>query len=95
MKRLKKDILRDNQLSNSFSTDDATFSTSYSTDNSTPSTSSTGDCITSFSDACIYGVGTVAVLAIGLVFVFISTRFFLHITRDLLVPPVNNTAGSS
>ena len=73
MKGLKENILRDNQLSTSFFTDNSMSSSSTSTDRSTPSTSSfmhnSTPSIPSFttspSDTYAYSVGTVAVLAIG------------------------------
>ena len=73
MKRLKENILRDNQLSTSFSAGNSMPSTSSSTNKCTPSTSSCMDnsmpSTPSYtarpSDTCIYGVGIVAILAIG------------------------------
>ena len=73
MNRLKEKLIRDNQLSTSSSmdrptlstsssTDRFTPSTSYSTDNSTPSTFSS---TARSSDNYVYGVGILALLAIG------------------------------
>ena len=62
MKRLKEKILNDKQLSTSSSTDNSMPSTFVLTDRSTPSTSSS---IVGPSDTYIYGVGILAVLAIG------------------------------
>ena len=60
MRKLKVEKLKYNQLSYTLST---------STDISTSSTSfSTGNPITRFSNNCVYGVGTVFVLAIVCVF---------------------------
>ena len=73
MKKLKEKILKDNQLPTSSSTDRPTPSISSSTDRFTPSTSSPTDNFTPSiyssttkpSDTCIYGVCTLAVIAIG------------------------------
>ena len=74
MRRFKEDILSDNQLSTSFSTNNSTPSTSSFKDNSTPSTSSfkdnstpsMGSSTTRSSDTNIYiYVFIVAVLTIG------------------------------
>ena len=73
MKRLKEKILEDNQLPNPSPTDRSTPSTSFSTGNSTPSTPSHA---TRSSDTYIYGVGIVAVLAIGV------CVFFAHNTSQ-------------
>ena len=62
MRRLKEEILKDNQLPTSSSMDRPTPSTSSPTDNFTLSTSSS---TTNHSDTYIYGVCTLAVLAIG------------------------------
>ena len=65
MKRLKKEILEDNQMptpSTSSSTSDPTRSTSSSTRDLTPSTPSN---TTRSNDTYVYGVGMLAVLAIG------------------------------
>ena len=72
MKKLKRYIPRDNQLSTSSSTDNSTPSESSSTDKSVPSTSTSTDNSTpstpSFnarsSDTYVYGVGIVTFLAI-------------------------------
>ena len=73
MKRLKEKILEDNQLPTPSPTDRSTPSTSSTTP---PTSSSTGDLTpptpshtTRSNDTYVYGVGIVAVLAIG-VFVF-------------------------
>ena len=71
MKRLKEQILEDNQLltpSRSSPTGDPTPSTSSSTSGPTPSTSS--HTIRS-NDTYVYGVGILAVLAIGACVFFI------------------------
>ena len=73
MKRLKEKILEDNQLPNPSPTDRPTPSTSFSTGNFTPSTPSHA---TRSSDTYIYGVGIVAVLAIGV------CVFFAHNTSQ-------------
>ena len=57
MKRLKEKILEDNQL--------PTPSTSSSTDDPTPSMPSTPSHATRSNDTYVYGVGILAVLAIG------------------------------
>ena len=65
MKRLKKEILEDNQMptpSTSSSTSDPTRSTSSSTRDLTPSTPSN---TTRSNDTYVYGVGMLAVLVIG------------------------------
>ena len=65
MKRLKEKILEDNQMtisSTSSSTSDPTPSTSSSTGDPTPSTPSH---TTRSNDTYVYGVGILAVLAIG------------------------------
>ena len=62
MRRLKEEILKDNQLPTSSSMDRPTPSTSSPTDNFTLSTSSS---ITKPSDTYIYGVFTLVVLAIS------------------------------
>ena len=62
MRRLKEEILKDNQLPTSSSMDRPTPSTSSPTDNFTLSTSSS---TTKPSDTYIYGVCTLAVLAIS------------------------------
>ena len=62
MRRLKEDILKDNQLPTSSSMDRPTPSTSSPTDNFTLSTSSS---TTKPSDTYIYGVCLLAVLAIS------------------------------
>ena len=68
MKRLKEDILRDNQLSISSSAP----STSYSTDNSTlPTSSSTNKSTYSTSSSTIYGIGMDAVIVM-LAYVFFA-----------------------
>ena len=67
MKRLKEDIPKENQLSNSSSTDNFT----PSTDSSTSSTSSsTHDSSTRSSDTYIYGLAIVAVLPIDACVIF-------------------------
>ena len=83
MKRLKEKILEDNQLLIPSSTDRPTPSTSSSTDGPTPSTSSsTGNSTSSAlshatrsSDTYIYGVGILAVLAIGVCVFFACNTF--------------------
>ena len=75
MKRLKEEILEDNQMptpSISSSTSDPTRSTSSSTRDPTPSTSSN---TTRSNDTYVYGVGMLAVLAIG-VCVFFAYKTF-------------------
>ena len=62
MKRLKEKILEDNQMTTSSSTSDLTPSTSSSTGDPTPSTPSH---TTRSNDTYVYGVGILAVLAIG------------------------------
>ena len=69
MKRLKEKILEDNQLS-----------TSFSTDNSTPSTPSHP---ARYSDAYVYGVGILAVLAI-VVCVFFAYNTSLSKNKKLV-----------
>ena len=73
MKKLKKQILEDNQLPTPSPTDRPTHSTSSSTGNPTPSTlSSTSNSTpsrtsytTRSNDTYIYGVGILAAVAIG------------------------------
>ena len=73
MKRLKKDLLSDNQLSTSSFTDNSTSTTSLFTDNSTRSTSSSASNFTTRSnDTYIYGISKIAVLTIG------ACVFFLY-----------------
>ena len=62
MKWLKEKILRDNQLCTPSPTDRPTPSTSSSTGNSTPSTPSH---TAGSNDTYVYGIGILAVLAIG------------------------------
>ena len=62
MKRLKEKILEDNQLHTPPSTDRPTLSTSSFTCDLTLSTPSH---TTISNDTCVYGVGLLAVLAIG------------------------------
>ena len=62
MKRLKEEILKDNQLSTSSFTDNSTPSTSSSTDNYTPSTSSS---TAESNNTYVYGVDILAVLTTG------------------------------
>ena len=71
MKRLKEEILEDNQMptpSISSSTSDPTRSTSSSTRDPTPSTPSN---TTRSNDTYVYGVGMLAVLAIGVCVFFV------------------------
>ena len=76
MKRVKDKILEDNQLpthSTSSSMSDPTFSTSSSTGDPTPST----PCHTIRSnDTYVYGVGILAVLAIGVCVFFAYNTFW-------------------
>ena len=66
MKRSTENILKDNQLPASSSSDNSTLFTSSSTDNSTLSTSSSTDNFTARSrDPYIYNVGIIAPLTIG------------------------------
>ena len=66
MKRLKEDILKDNQISNSFLTHKTASLTRSFTDNSAPSTwSSIGNSTTRSSDVYIYDVVAVPVLTTG------------------------------
>ena len=72
MKRLKEKILEDNQLPTSSPTDRPTPSTSSSIGNSTPSTPPH---ITRSNDTYVYGVGMLAVLAIGVCVFFAYNTF--------------------
>ena len=75
MKRLKEKILEDNQMptpSTSSSTCDPTPSTSSSTDDPTPSMPSHA---TKSNDTYVYGVGMLAVLAIGVCVFFAYNTF--------------------
>ena len=72
MKRLNKEILKDNQLFTSSSMDNPMPSTPSSTDNSTPSTSFS---TTRSSGTYIYGIGILAVLAIGACVFFAYNTF--------------------
>ena len=67
MKRLKENILRDNQLSTSSSMDNSTPSTSSSTDNSTPSTSSSTDNFTARSSDAYIGIVDIPAISVGTV----------------------------
>ena len=80
MKRLKKDIVDDNQLSTPSLTDRPTPSTSFSTYDPTPSTPSH---TTRSNYTYVYGVGILAVLAI-------NVCVFLHIT--LLRPKIRSSS---
>ena len=79
MKRLKEKILQDNQLPTPTPTDGSTPSTSSPTGDPTPSTSSsTGDPTpstpshtTRSNDTYIYGIGMLAILAIGVCVFFV------------------------
>ena len=72
MKRLKEKILEDNQLSTSSPTDRPTSSTSSSIDNSAPSAPPH---TTRSNDTYVYGVGILAVLAIGVCVFFAYNTF--------------------
>ena len=79
MKRLKEKVLQDNQLPTPTPTDGSTPSTSSPTGDPTPSTSSsTGDPTpstpshtTRSNDTYIYGIGMLAILAIGVCVFFV------------------------
>ena len=83
MKKLKKQILKDNQLLTPSPTNRPTPSNSSSTGNSTPSTpSSTGNSTlftpshtTRPNDTYVYGVGILAVVAIGVCIFFACNTF--------------------